>query len=345
MKPAKNGDKRPFSREIAAVLLSLTITLLIGTFGYMQIEGWDAMDALFMTVITLSTIGYGETHPLSPAGRLFTIFLIFGGLGFVAYAFSLITATVIDGHLSNALRRRRMIKEIARLKNHFIICGTGPTALHLAKELKKCNMPHVLIADRQEDTDSLMCEGHLVVEGDATDDDVLASAGILRAEGVFNALETDRDNAFAAVTAKALKTELRIVSTQYKPDARNKLLRSGADVTISAAQIGGLRMVSEMVRPASVLFMDGLMGKTKMDLNAEEITLPEGREFLVGELNAKGMAKLLAVREPENRYSINPASGNSVKGGDTVVIIGTDAQREAFRAYVGNTTATQEKTC
>ncbi|MDD4004126.1 MAG: NAD-binding protein [Elusimicrobiaceae bacterium] len=303
----KSYNRAEIKEEIAAVTVSLAIVLMTGTFGYMIVEDWNFLDSLYMTVITLATIGYGETHPLSPAGRIFTIFLIFGGLGFVAYSFSLITAIFVGGHLTDVFRRSRMAKRISSLKNHFVICGANATGMCIASELKAGGGKYVFVDANASAAEQLLAAGHPVICGDPTDDDVLKTAAITRARGLFSALEGDRDNAFAALTAKTLNPALKVVSRQRDEGAARKLFQSGADAVVNTAGIGALRMVSEMVRPKAVAFMDLILRKNSGTFIIEEIPVPRGTGRTFAQLNDMPGVKVLAVRRPRDQdYSINP---------------------------------------
>ena len=315
-------------RIVAAVLC----VLLAGTIGYALIEGWPAFDALYMTVITLATVGYGETHELSTAGRGFTIFLIIGGIGVMTYAFSTITSIIVEGTLSMAYRRRRMQKEISKLSGHYIICGAGRTGEAIIGELKKTGRAFVIIERSQEVIRRIQERfgenSCLVVEGDATEDDILQAAGVERSLGVFAALSSDQDNAFVALSSKGLNPRARLVSAQKGMGVREKLLRSGADNIVNPEFIGGLRMASEMIRPAATGFLDSMIRERDSVVRFDEIAVPANSPFIgrpVSEVKgAQGGAPLLiAVQEaPGGKFDINPLASRRIAAGERLVLLG-----------------------
>ncbi|MFA6030499.1 MAG: potassium channel protein [Elusimicrobiota bacterium] len=326
---------RDIRDRLAVAFVIVIVALVVGTLGYRLIEGWGLLDALYMTVITVATIGYGETHPLSNAGRVFTIFLIFGGLGAVGYAFSSVTAFIVEGELKDVLRRRRMKAKISALKNHYIVCGGGSTGRTIMEELSKTGRPFVVI-DRDPQK-AAHCEekGWLVVQGDALSDEALREAGAERAQGVFCALTDDRDNSFVALSARGLKADLRIVSQLHDQTVREKLLRSGADAAVSSSFIGGLRMCSEMVRPMAVGFMDSMIRERENTSRFEDVPIPTGSRLAgkpVGKVKGAegGAALVLAVRSATG-YEINPPPDRALHPGETLVVLGTVEQIHALK--------------
>ena len=315
-------------KRLASVIGLVIFTLFAGTAGYILIEDWAPFDAFYMTVITLATVGYGETNPLTSAGRVFTLFLILGGVSIVAYAFSTLTSIIVEGELSIVLKRRRMEKEIAKLSGHYIICGMNHSSRVIMEELEKTGRTFVVVDQDRETVERLIADGFKIVEGDATDEETLKRAGVMKAAGVFAVLSSDQYNAFLALTAKGLNPKVRVVSTQKELAVRQQLLRSGADNVVNSQYIGGLRMVSEMVRPATVGFLDSMMRERGSVVRFDEIAVPEGSPFVgrpVGDVKgAEGHAPLLvAVLEQETgRYDINPDSGRPIKSGDRLVMIG-----------------------
>jgi voltage-gated potassium channel len=329
-------------KRLASVTGLLVFTLFIGTVGYTLIEGWSPFDALYMTVITLATVGYGETNPLTYQGRVFTLFLILGGVSIVAYAFSTLTSIIVEGQLSMVLKRRRMEKEIAKLSGHYIVCGMGHSAQVIMDELEKTGRTFVVVEQNRETTERLIDDGLKVVEGDATEEEVLKRAGVMKAAGVFAVLPTDHHNAFLALTAKGLNPKVRIVSAQKELTVRQQLLRSGADTVVNPQYIGGLRMVSEMVRPATVGFLDSMMREQSSVIRFDEVAIPEGSPFVgrpVGDVKGtEGHAPLLvAVLEQESgKYDINPDSGRRIKPGDRLVMIGEASKLSELRKRIEN---------
>ncbi|MBI5240290.1 MAG: NAD-binding protein [Elusimicrobia bacterium] len=324
-------ELRDIRRRLYSIAGLIAAVLLFGTIGYRVVEGWSFFDGLYMTVITLATVGYGETNPLTHAGRLFTVFLIMGGIGVMTYAFSAITSVIVDGHLSAALRRRRMEKEIAKLSGHYVVCGGGHAGGVIIAELRRIGRPFVLV-ERHAEIIQKMRERQNAeiphVVGDATDDDALKAAGVERAAGVFAVLATDQDNAFVVLSAKGLNPSLRVVCCQKELGVRAKLLRSGADNVVNPEFIGGLRMASEMVRPATVGFLDAMMRQGETVERFDEIVVPEGSPYVgkpVREVKgSEGNGPLLiAVLDGRTKkYVINPDSGRPIQAGDHLVMVG-----------------------
>jgi len=291
-------------KRLASVAGLLIFTLLAGTVGYSLIEGWAPFDALYMTVITLATVGYGETNPLTGAGRVFTIFLILGGVSIVAYAFSTLTSIIVEGQISVVLKRRRMEKEIAKLFGHYIVCGVSHSARVIMDELQKTGRTFVVVDQDRETVERLISEGFKVVEGDATEEETLKKAGIMEATGVFAVLASDQYNAFLALTTKGLNPNVRVVSTQRELAVRQQLLRSGADNVVNPQYIGGLRMVSEMVRPATVGFLDSMMRERDSVVRFDEVAVPEGSPLAgrpVGDVKGPGATPRSLWRSSKRR--------------------------------------------
>ena len=339
-------ELRGMKRRLASVVGLIGGVLLVGTAGYRFIEGWPLFDSLYMTVITLATVGYGEVHPLDTAGRYFTILLILGGIGVMTYAFSAITSLIVEGHLSAALRRRSMEKDIARLSGHYIICGAGRAGGVIATELTRTQRALVII-EREPQAVQRLCErmggGELPhIIGDATDDDVLKAAGVERAAGVFAVLATDQDNAFVALSAKGLNPGLRVACCQKELGVRGKLLRSGADHVVNPEYIGGLRMASEMIRPATAGFLDSMMRESGGAVKRfDEIAVPEGSPFVgrtLGEVGRQGAGPLLvAVLDGKSQqYHINPDSGREMQAGDRLVMLGEIGELAKLRERFGS---------
>ena len=331
-------------RRLVAIAVLIAAVLLAGTAGYRLVEGWSLFDALYMTVITLATVGYGETNPLTPAGRVFTIFLIMGGIGVMTYAFSAITSVLVEGDLSVALRRRRMEKKIAALKGHYVVCGGGHAGGVIINELRKTGRLYVLV-DKNPETIEKMKERQGAdipcIVGDATDDAALKAAGVERAAGVFAVLATDQDNAFVALSAKGLNPGLRVVSRQMELGVREKLFRSGADNVVNPEFIGGMRMVSEMIRPATTGFLDSMLRETSSVVRFDEVAVPEGSPFIGRPLSefkgAQGGGPLLiAVLDGKTKkYDINPDAGRPVTAGDSLVMVGEMAALAELRKRFG----------
>ncbi|MBI4396694.1 MAG: NAD-binding protein [Elusimicrobia bacterium] len=314
-----------FRNRLAAAFLAMAVVVLIGVAGYHLIEGWALFDALYMTVITLATVGYGETHPLSSSGRMFTIFLIMGGIGILTYAFSVITAFLVEGELKEVLLKKRMEKKIAALSQHYIVCGGGRTGRYIIDELRKTGRDFVVVDQDDARVTELGEDGCLAIAGDASDDETLRRAGIEKAKGLVACLPSDKDNVFVVISAKGLNPGLRVVSKSVDKGVRDKLLRSGADAVVSPNFIGGLRMASELVRPAVVSFLDNML-RGDGNLRIEEVVVgpsAAGKTLESSVLKNGFDLALLAVRPAgKEQYIYNPKPQTPLSPKDVLVVMG-----------------------
>lgn len=335
------------SRKRLTVSLALFVTVfLIGVAGFKIIGGaeWSFLDAVYMTVITVGTVGYGETHDLgaNPAGRVFTAAYIILSLGTIAFAVTSITAFVVEGELKRVLGRRRMDKDISRLEGHDIVCGADETARTIVQELLATGRDFVVVDPDRAKLDRLAAEGRvLFVEGDPADDAVLERAGIARARGVLLSLPTDEANLFVTVTARQLNPRVRIVAKGVDVRSHEKMLRAGADYAVSPAFIGGMRMVSQMVRPAAVTFLDMMLRERDKAYRVDEVEIAAGSPLAGRRLDATGVrderaALLVAVkREGGPGYIFNPPGDTVLREKDVLVFIATPESRRAVEALAG----------
>lgn len=330
--------KKNLRSGILAPLALLLLLCATGVGGYSFIEGWDFLDSLYMTVITLATIGYGETHPLTTPGRIFTIVLILGGIGVMTYIFTSITELLLKGGLGEAIRRFKMQTKLEALESHYIVCGATRSGLSVCEELSKTGRLFVLVVLKEEEVRKYMTRGWCAVGGDASSCAVLEAAGVRKARGLFCALSNDKDNAFIAITAKGLNQAVRVVTVQneHNPEMTDKLTRAGADIVISPSHIGGLRMASEMLRPATVKFLDSMLRGQKAGVRFEDMEAGPGAAGRpLGEFkgaSAKG-ALIVALKDPGSQeYEINPLPEVKLKRGDVLVALGTPEELKALAA-------------
>ena len=322
--------------EIFTPLAALIALCAAGVSGYSSIEGWGFLDSLYMTVITLATIGYGETHPLSAAGRYFTIFLILGGIGVMTYIFTSITELLPQGGFKEAIRRFKMQGKLERLANHYIVCGATRPGLSVCEELSKTGRPFSLVVLEDGEVKKYMARGWCSVSGDASSCAVLEASGIKKALGIFCALSNDKDNAFIAITAKGLNPGIKVVTVQneHNTEMTDKLTRAGADIVINPSHIGGLRMASEMLRPAAVKFLDSMLRGQKAGARFEDITAGQGAEGReLGKFKGADIkgALVVALKKPgNNSYELNPLPGVILKKGDVLVALGTPEQLKSL---------------
>jgi len=317
-------------RQLYGPALVIGLVLAMGTIGYVLIEGWEPLEALYMTVTTLATVGYGEIHPLSTRGRIFTIGLIIVGVGGVLYLLTAIMQFVFEGHLGRNLERRRMDRNIDRLRDHFILCGFGRVGRQVARDFRESNVPFVIIDVNPQSLEAATDEGYLCVRGDAADDETLRRAGVDRARGLVTCVNSDADNIFVTLSARALSADLFIVARGNNDDAAPKLRRAGADRVVSPYSIGGRQMAMLAVRPAAVEFVDRVLGRADIDLLLEDVTLRDGSALVgktvreVGRDVAPGVL-ILAIRRAANLIT-QPPEETDLRQGDELVAFGTSAQ-------------------
>ena len=310
-------------RRLVQIVALLAGVMLFGTVGYVAIEGWTPFDALYMTVITIASVGFGEVHPLSMAGRFFTIVLIVVGLGTAAYSFSTITASLVEGDLGHLWEKRKMERRIAGLRDHVIVCGGGETGRHIARELLQTRTPFVCVERDPAQIEALVRVGEamLYIVGDATDQDVLLRAQVTVARGLITCMPADKDNLFAVLTARELNPRVRIVSRLVADGAGPKLLRAGADAVVSVPTIGALRIASEMIRPQVVNVLDAML-RQPSGVRVQEIPVGEAaasRTLGSLQLPERAGITVFALRERQTqRYRFNPTPDYPLNAGDVL---------------------------
>ncbi len=310
------------------LLLSLFLIVLVisfGTLGYMFIEGWDLLDSLYMTIITLASVGYKEVHDLSFNGRIFTIVLVVGGVGTVAYALTSAARIIIEGELQDVFGRRRLENKIKGLKDHYIICGYGRMGKIICKELREKNQKFVVIekkTDLMADTDDT-----LIIQGDATSDEALKEVGIDKAKGLISVLPTDAENLFVVLSARGLNPHLLIVARAGEEGSEKKLLRAGADKVVSPYHIGGLRIAHTILKPAVVDFIEFATKSGNIDLQMEEITIQEASQLSGLTLDECGIGRelgiiIVAIKKADGDLKFNPTFRSAIHAGDTLIALG-----------------------
>lgn len=326
------------------LLSAITIILIVigsGTIGYALLEDWSVVDSLYMTIITMTTVGYGEIRPLSEAGRLFTIGLIITSIGIAGYVFSALTAFIVEGEVRRIFRGRKMDKQISKLKNHIILCGMGRTGLHIAEEFVRNNTPFVVI---EQDPEALEEAEHipnlLYLQHDATQDETLLAAGVKQARGLVTTLSEDKDNVFVVLCARSLNPELRIISRLVEEKNTELLHKAGADQIVSPDAIGGMRMASVMLRPTVVSFLDEMLRVTGQSLRMEEIRVDDFPALLdrsLGEINIRRRTGTLvvAIKSQQHGYQFNPGAQTLLHSGDILIVMGTEEQLDPKRWWEG----------
>jgi len=319
-------------KRLLFALLAIFLVILAGSVGYFILLGGNPrfMDCIYMTVISVATVGYGEILEVrgNVPVEIFTMILITFGMGIILYGISTLTAVIIEGELSGILRKNKMEKQIAKLGNHYIVCGGGETGRHVLIELLKNREPVVLIEHSEENIERCKSIGDLLyIKGDATDDQNLLTAGIEKASGIVVTLPSDKDSLYVTMTARMLNRQARIVSRMIDPNIEPKLRKAGANQVVSPNYIGGLRMASEMLRPTVVSFLDSMLRSSQGNLRIHQITVTENSEVAGKKLSASGLKDkynllVLGAKQDPGEIQFNPSPDQELKKGMTLIVMG-----------------------
>jgi voltage-gated potassium channel len=314
----------------------------VGVVGYMTLSGMSLLDAVYMTAITLSTVGYREVAPLTPAAQIFTIGLIFSGLGVVLYGASLVAGDVIEGRLQRVFGRRRVLRQIEHLAEHYVVCGFGRMGRIVCKELAAKPVPFVVVEKDPATVRLLDEQGFMYVDGDATEDAVLNRAGIDRARGLVSALSRDEDNVYVVLSARQLKADLLIVARAEDDRSEIKLLRAGATRVVSPYVIGGSRMAGALLRPAVLDIVDLATHYRSMELRIEELVVapdvfPAGVSLQSAGLrdDESGLI-IIAVKKASGEMIFNPAAQARIEAGDRLVVMGQQGALQTLERKLGS---------
>jgi voltage-gated potassium channel len=328
-------------KELMAGALALAGISLIGTLWYSLVEGWKWEDAAYMTVITLATVGYGETHPLGSRGRLFTIALILMGVVNLGYIVNRFTAAVIEGYFLEGIRLRQQRRLMESLSEHYIICGFSRTGRQIAKEFQAEGVSFVIIDSELESVQKAQEIGYIVFQGDATLDDTLLKVGITKAICIVAALPSDAENLYTVLSAKTLNPGIRAIARASTEEAVQKLQRGGADAVISPYITGGKRMAAAALRPQILDFVDGMLSGTDRQLYMEEFLLDSDRCPFVGQslqrakLRSQSGALVLAIRRLDGKLIGGPTGDTVLMSGDTLICMGTAEQLRDLNQILG----------
>ena len=308
----------------------------VGVAGYMLIDGWSLLDSFYMVIITISTVGYSEIHPESSVSRMFTSGLIVVGVGTMLYGFGVFGEMLADNALGRYRRERRLLNDLERLRDHFIICGYGRIGTQIVAELVERKVAYVVIDQTEEAINRVRSEGRLHIEGDASSEDVLTQAGIDRARGLISAVDSDERAVYIVLAARALNPNLYIVARAGRPESIRRLELAGANRTISPYLMAGHRMAELAIRPAMVDVMDTLH-RGKAGIGVEEMvvaagTPAEGRTIAEAGLLGADVAQVLAVYKRDGTVTVNPAAETRLEDGDLVIALGTQDQLFASAA-------------
>ncbi len=310
--------------------------ILIGTFGFHFIEDMAPLDAFYMTIITIFTVGYREVQPLSPAGQIFTIFVILGGVGTVLYAFTKIAEIIFGGGLQSFLRRKRMEKRLRNIKDHYIICGHGRTGRTVHERLLEEGVAFVAIDNSEDKLECLKDNPDcLFIKGDATQEEVLLAAGIKRAKGLAALLSTDADNLYLSFTAKLLVPSLFILAKATEEAAEKKLLQIGANRIVSPYRFSALKIAQGLLRPTVVDFIDLIIRRKELSLSMEEFIVNKDsvlKDRSLAESDIRRQANVIVVANKKRGADIvfNPASSMKIEVGDSLLVLGDTHAMQLF---------------
>ncbi|MDO5726060.1 MAG: potassium channel protein [Tissierellia bacterium] len=319
-------------KKLKIILFLFSGLVIVGTLGYMILLRISFISALYMTVITISTVGYKEVAMMTEAAQIFSIFLIFFGVGTVGYTFTTVLVMFIDGRLQDIWRDRKMESAIKALENHYIICGAGASGRAIISDFIRHDMPFLIIDQDEDKCIKLRDEGLLVICGDATSEDVLQKAKVFEAKGLLSCLPTDMENIMVILTAKEISKDIYIISRAITPGSHEKLTKVGADNTISISEIGGKRMAGMMIRPHIISFLDVITRVGNVSLDLEEVKVPVGsmmanKKLLELEIPKKTGLIVLAVKhEDSDALNFNPSGNYMIKERDILIVLGKQEQ-------------------
>jgi len=312
---------------LIAILLAIAF-VVAGVAGYMIIEGWNLTDALYMTIITISTVGYSEVHQLTKSGQIFTIFLVIFGVAFFLYLAGSLVQVMVEGRIRAILGRRKLNKKIEHLKNHHIICGYGRIGQVLYKHIQAHPQIKAIVVEKNAELISRMeAEGILYVSGDASDEDILLQAGIKRAKGLIAVLATDIDNVFLVLTARQLNPNIHIMARASNERAKSKLLAAGANHVESPYDTGAVSMAQRILRPSVSSFLDFVFDYTLKDIKMEEIPVRSDSPLANVMLKDSGIRQkfnliIIAIKKPDGNMIFNPSFETVINEKDTVIAMG-----------------------
>lgn len=328
-----SGRKLLFS-----ILLVLALTG-IGTLGFMVLEGWNLIDSFYMTVTTLTTVGFGEVHELDTKGKLYTIILIVTGIGFFLYVIRSFVDFLIEGRIMVILGRKRLNKKIGSLKNHYIICGYGRIGRVLCRHLRN-RIDQLVVIDNRPDFETIKREpGVIYISGDATEETTLVRAGIQKAKGLVAVLGTDADNVFLVLTARQLNPGLYITARAGYRGSKLKLKAAGADHVESPYEMGAASMAHRIIRPTVTSFLDLAFTYQRKDIQMEEIPVDDASKLNGVSLQDSGIRQnynliIIAIKKKDNSMRFNPSFETVLNGGDTVIAVGEEQNLKKLAAVL-----------
>ena len=333
------GERWSWARGLGLALALLAGIIVAGTSGYTLIEGWPLWDALYMTVTTITTVGYREVHPLSRSGQVFTIILIVGGVGTAFYTVTLVAASVVEGGLHRRFEQRRVTRMLEQMSDHFILCGHGRIGSIIAAELHQQRIPFLVIEKDEQHVRAVRERGWTAIHADASQEEVLKRAGIHQARGLIAAVGTDAENVYTVLTARVMRPDLFIIARVESDDAERKLQRAGADRVISPYQIGASHMVQTALRPAVVDFVRLATTSANLDLSMEQVHVAEqsplvGRTLVEAGVRQRFGVIVVSIKRSGGAMEFNPAPETAIRAGDELVVLGRTESVKALEEAV-----------
>ena len=332
--------KKTRNMIFATVMLALVVGL--GTAGFMILEKWNFLDSLYMTVITISTVGFSEVNPVSNQGRILTMAILISGLGVLGYVVGTLTRTLVEGQLLEVMGRKKLERQIQKLKEHYIICGYGRVGRIICEEIKKSKPTPLVVVDNDSTlTPKIEEHGYLYLLGDATSEETLLKAGILSAKGLATALDSEADNVYITLTARGLNPGLFVLSRAGRRGSEKKLERAGANRVVSPHQIGGFRMAQAMLRPHVTEFIDFAFTDLDTNLGMEEIPVRPNSKLSDISLVDSGIRQqfdliIVAISKATGEMLFNPASQTRIQIGDTLIALGQRSSLQKLEQLLGN---------
>lgn len=324
-------------RKLKFILYAFILLLIIGVIGYMKLLQVDFVDALYMTVITISTVGYTEIGKTSNQSEIFSVIMIFLGVGIVGYAFTTIVAMLVEGKFLDLWKGKKMERKISALNDHYIICGSGELAEIIINKFLDENLNFVVITDKRDDLDDYSHHNILVVEGHSTEEEILELAGITKAKGLISTLDSEVDNIVTVLTARNLNKKIYIIANSITKSGSKKLLKVGANKTLSAVEISGKRMAYLMIKPNIISFLDVATKIGHVELDLEEVVVKkdsylENKNLIQAQIPKKTGLIVLAIKKIEDGKMIfNPPVDYQFKIGDILILLGKEEQVDKLR--------------